>query len=101
MRRPGAALFPYVACAVIAAALGGASALVASRGDPESQRWVLAAVGAPSLALAPVRDEVELVFWADPAPVVAELPGGYVVVAATRPAPLWRAIRLAAGSGAR
>ncbi|MCC6522776.1 MAG: hypothetical protein IT373_08960 [Polyangiaceae bacterium] len=101
MRRPGAALFPYAVGALCAAALGVAAALAACRGDAQGQRWVLETVGAASLSLAPVRDEVELVFWADPAPVVAELPGGYVVVAATRPAPLWRALRLAAGSGAR
>ncbi len=52
-------------------------------------------VGAPSMAIEPIRDEVQLLFWADANSIVSELPGGYPVVADTRPAAIWRGVRRA------
>ena len=52
--------------------------------------WLLEASGGASMALEPIRDAVQIEPRADPSPIVAELPGGYPVVAQTRPGAGWR-----------
>lgn len=66
-------------------------------GGGEPARRLLDLVGAPVMALEPVRDAVQTSPWLPADSVIADLPGGYPVVAATRPVPVWEAVRLAGG----
>ena len=87
----GKLLWGTVLLAVLVAfALGQA---VAHGGGVGAKRWLLAAVGAPVMALEPVRDAVQTSPWLPADSVIADLPGAYPVVAATRPVPVWAAVR--------
>ena len=77
-----------------AVALAALLGLIAHRWDAGA-RFVLGQVGGPAMAVEPLRDEAQVWPWADPTPLVAELPGGYPVIAATRPSALWWALRRA------
>lgn len=61
-----------------------------------ARAWVLRAAGAPVMALEPTRDAVQSLPWLSVDSVFSDLPGAYPVVAATRPVPVWRGVRLAA-----
>ena len=80
---------------LLTAALGATLWQVARQDHQADNRWLLGVVGSASMAMEPIRDEVQLLPWADPSPVAAELPGGYPVVANTRPTPVWRGVRRA------
>lgn len=70
------------------------SQALARGGGAGPKRWLLGAVGAPIMALEPVRDAVQTSPWLPADSVIADLPGAYPVVAATRPVPVWAAVRV-------
>jgi hypothetical protein len=69
-------------------------ALTSGAAGQGARAYILRAAG-PVMALEPTRDAVQLDPTLPVDAVFADLPGGYPVIAATRPVPHWRAVRVA------